>query len=179
MRERSHWRATKLTSAEILPFEDPVVCLEVLCAVHTWAIQLTLQIDGKGIWDCLEGALSKWPAQEGSILLLPSTQADVCSRFPIVSGLQVVWDHSLPPNQRVKSVHLVPPPSRDDEDNEDEDGDVVDFVEQEDGTRIEVQKRRPVPGDEVKREAGGRMYRVITREYMAQGCAAPSVAVAS
>ncbi|GFZ51509.1 hypothetical protein JCM24511_09276 [Saitozyma sp. JCM 24511] len=35
---------------EILPFGDPVVCIE---------------IDGKGIWDTMEGALSKWPAQEG------------------------------------------------------------------------------------------------------------------
>lgn len=25
----------------------------------------TAQIDGKGIWDTMEGALSKWPAQEG------------------------------------------------------------------------------------------------------------------
>lgn len=39
-----------LTLPEIFPFDDPVVCIE---------------IDGKGIWDALESALSRWPAQEG------------------------------------------------------------------------------------------------------------------
>jgi len=42
------WNSTDCV--EVLPFEDAVVCLE---------------IDGKGIWDTMEGALSKWPAQEG------------------------------------------------------------------------------------------------------------------
>lgn len=117
----------------------------------------------------MESALSKWPAQEGRALSLRNLrQAHRSSRFPIVSGLRVIWDHTLPPNQRVKSIHLVRPPTKSEED-EDEDGDVVDFVEQEDGTRIEVQKRKSILGDEVKREEGGRMYRVITREYMAEG----------
>lgn len=35
---------------EILPFEDPVVVLE---------------LDGETIWDALEASLSTWPAQEG------------------------------------------------------------------------------------------------------------------
>jgi len=35
---------------EILPFEDPVVVLE---------------IDGKTLWDALESSLKLWPAQEG------------------------------------------------------------------------------------------------------------------
>jgi 2',3'-cyclic-nucleotide 2'-phosphodiesterase (5'-nucleotidase family) len=35
---------------EILPFEDPIIVLDM---------------DGKSIWDALENALSKWPAQEG------------------------------------------------------------------------------------------------------------------
>lgn len=35
---------------EILPFEDPVVALE---------------LDGEAIWDALEQSLSTWPAQEG------------------------------------------------------------------------------------------------------------------
>ena len=35
---------------EILPFEDPIVVLEV---------------DGETIWAALESALSTWPAQEG------------------------------------------------------------------------------------------------------------------
>ena len=35
---------------EILPFEDPVVVLEV---------------DGETLWDALESSLKLWPAQEG------------------------------------------------------------------------------------------------------------------
>ena len=35
---------------EILPFEDPIVALE---------------LDGEAIWDALEQSLSTWPAQEG------------------------------------------------------------------------------------------------------------------
>jgi 2',3'-cyclic-nucleotide 2'-phosphodiesterase (5'-nucleotidase family) len=35
---------------EILPFEDPIVVLE---------------LDGAAIWDALESSLATWPAQEG------------------------------------------------------------------------------------------------------------------
>ena len=35
---------------EILPFEDPLVVIE---------------LDGGAIWDALESSLSTWPAQEG------------------------------------------------------------------------------------------------------------------
>lgn len=35
---------------EILPFEDPIVVLE---------------LDGAAIWDALEASLETWPAQEG------------------------------------------------------------------------------------------------------------------
>ncbi|WWD20985.1 hypothetical protein CI109_105465 [Kwoniella shandongensis] len=124
---------------EILPFEDPVVCIE---------------IDGKGIWDTMESALSKWPAQEG--------------RFPIVAGLVVKWDHTKPPGSRVLSIHQSVPPRKDEDEVEDPD-DLVDFKEQEDGTRIEVKQRKLELGDEIKREEGGKIYRVITREYMAEG----------
>lgn len=37
---------------EILPFEDPIVVLE---------------LDGKTIWEALEVGLSTWPAQEGYV----------------------------------------------------------------------------------------------------------------
>jgi len=47
--------------------------------------------------------------------------------------------------------------------------DMVDFVEQDDGTRVEIKQRKVELGEEVKNESGGRIYRVITREYMAQG----------
>jgi 5'-nucleotidase len=35
---------------EILPFEDPIVVIE---------------LDGQAIWSALEASLGKWPAQEG------------------------------------------------------------------------------------------------------------------
>lgn len=38
---------------EILPFEDPIVALE---------------LDGETIWAALEAALSTWPAQEGLVV---------------------------------------------------------------------------------------------------------------
>ena len=88
-------------------------------------------------------------------------------RFPIVAGLRVVWDHRKPPNQRVESIHLVDPGNDDDDDDdEDEDdqsaaGDLIDFVEQENGTRVEVKQKKIQLGDEVKREEGGRVYRVV------------------
>lgn len=35
---------------EILPFDDPIIVLE---------------LDGKAIWDALEAGFETWPAQEG------------------------------------------------------------------------------------------------------------------
>lgn len=63
---------------EILPFEDPVVVIE---------------LDGQGLWDVLEVALSKFPAQEG--------------RFPVISGFRVTWDSRLPPGRRVLGIWLL------------------------------------------------------------------------
>lgn len=63
---------------EVLPFEDPVVLVE---------------LTGKDIWDALENGFSAYPRQEG--------------RFPQVSGLSVVWDSSRPPGNRVISVNML------------------------------------------------------------------------
>ena len=53
----SQWAYLKATGEitlgdimEILPFEDPIVVIEV---------------DGEALWGALEGALETWPAQEG------------------------------------------------------------------------------------------------------------------
>ncbi|KAH9060048.1 Metallo-dependent phosphatase [Lactarius vividus] len=62
---------------EILPFEDPLVVLE---------------ISGRSLWEALEASLSTWPAQEG--------------RFPVISGFRVSWDSRRPPGQRVVGVWL-------------------------------------------------------------------------
>ncbi|KAI0031814.1 Metallo-dependent phosphatase [Vararia minispora EC-137] len=62
---------------EILPFEDPLVVLE---------------LDGKTLWDALEASVSTWPAQEG--------------RFPVISGFRVSWDSRKPRGQRILGIWL-------------------------------------------------------------------------
>jgi hypothetical protein len=55
----------------------------------------------------------------------------------------------------------------DDDDEDDQVGsDLIDFVEQEDGTRVEVKQKKVQLGAEVKREEGGRMYRVVSPDRM-------------
>jgi len=106
-----------------------------------------LEIDGKGIWDTIENGLSRWPAQEG--------------RFPVIAGLAVEWDSKRPPGNRVLSIHLTVPNVNhtDDEDP----SELVDFVEHEDGTRIEVKQRNLILGDRVENVEGGRVYRVVSK----------------
>lgn len=82
-------------------------------------------------------------------------------RFPIGSGLRVEWDHNLPPGKRVKSIRQVNHPSEED-DEVDNPEEMVDFVEQPDGTRVEVKQKKVGLGDEVKNESGGRLYRVVS-----------------
>ncbi|EKM55738.1 uncharacterized protein PHACADRAFT_95531 [Phanerochaete carnosa HHB-10118-sp] len=67
---------------EILPFEDPIIVLE---------------IDGETLWAAVEAGLQTWPAQEG--------------RFPIISGFRVSWDSRRPAGQRVLGVWLTQEPS--------------------------------------------------------------------
>lgn len=76
----------------------------------------------------------------------------------------MVWDHRNPPGQRVKSIHSVNPEDPDDDDDDDEESpeDLIEFVEQEDGTRVEVKHKKIEQGEEVKNEEGGRIYRVVS-----------------
>ncbi|KIY67658.1 Metallo-dependent phosphatase, partial [Cylindrobasidium torrendii FP15055 ss-10] len=113
---------------EILPFEDPIVVLE---------------LDGQAIWDSLEASLETWPAQEG--------------RFPTISGMRVSWDSSRPAGSRVLGVWLT--------------------AEQEDSVSMhgsstsvsEVPTPRVMDSTPIERTKGGRKYKIVTREYMAQG----------
>jgi 5'-nucleotidase len=124
---------------EILPFEDPLV---------------VLQLDGEALWAALEASLETWPAQEGyaAVHLHSFTHCNSRSRFPVISGFRVSWDSRRPPGQRVLGVWLV---------NEAADG------EQDQGH--EESTPRLVDGDEIKRHRGGRKFNIVTREYMAQG----------
>ncbi|KAG9318101.1 Metallo-dependent phosphatase-like protein [Chiua virens] len=81
LRGDSQYPAGEITRGnimEILPFDDPVVVLE---------------LDGESLWDTLEAALSTYPKPEGN--------------FPVVSGFRVSWDSRLPPGQRLLGIWLV------------------------------------------------------------------------
>ncbi|CDZ97729.1 5' nucleotidase [Phaffia rhodozyma] len=127
---------------EILPFEDPIVMIEM---------------SGAALWDTLESSLSKYPAQEG--------------RFPVIAGLRIVWDSSLPPLSRVKSIHLVThPKNKSRPTSPGKDSLKILVKPREDGVGIEINAPKPDECEvEVKREKGGQMYKVVTRDYMAQG----------
>ncbi|GBE86672.1 Metallo-dependent phosphatase [Sparassis crispa] len=125
---------------EILPFEDPVVVLE---------------LDGQTIWEALESSLATWPAQEG--------------RFPVISGFRVSWDSRRPPGQRVLGVWLVQETS----------GSMTPTPVPSASSSMTSLQSLPsgatssavslIDGDPIPRERGGRQYRIVSREYMAQG----------
>ncbi|TFY65463.1 hypothetical protein EVG20_g5580 [Dentipellis fragilis] len=110
---------------EILPFEDPLVVIEV---------------DGQTLWDTIEASLETWPAQEG--------------RFPVIAGFRVSWDSRRPPGQRVIGMWLQ-----------------VDIADSESDAGTGSGHSTPSYEDSepIKRQKGGRKYRIVTREYMAQG----------
>ncbi|KAL0567578.1 hypothetical protein V5O48_014416 [Marasmius crinis-equi] len=107
---------------EILPFDDPVVVIEV---------------DGATIWDALESSLETWPAQEG--------------RFPVISGMRVSWDSRRERGQRVLGVWLT--------------------KEAEESIHGDSGHSTPriVDGEPIPRSDTSRKYKIVTREYMAEG----------
>ncbi|KIO34287.1 hypothetical protein M407DRAFT_16826 [Tulasnella calospora MUT 4182] len=124
---------------EILPFEDPIVVIAV---------------DGATLYTALESALSTWPAQEG--------------RFPIVSGFRVEWDSRRPPNQRIVGIWEERIENESGAESDSDDAASI-HSEHTSGTSTPVQKHKPCKGDEVSREPGGKLYKVVTRYYMATG----------
>ncbi|KAI8998871.1 Metallo-dependent phosphatase [Trametes punicea] len=144
---------------EILPFEDPIVVLE---------------LDGETIWAALEGALETWPAQEG--------------RFPVISGFRVSWDSRRPPGQRVLGVWLLQEPSGSNStsrspsrtpthsgassptlSNAGSASSSMSSLLQSTMTAMAQPSANLVDGDPIPRVKGGRMYRIVTRQYMAEG----------
>ncbi|KAI0362720.1 Metallo-dependent phosphatase [Trametes cingulata] len=143
---------------EILPFEDPIVVLE---------------LDGEAIWDALEASLSTWPAQEG--------------RFPVISGFRVSWDSRRPPGQRVLGVWLLQEPSGSSTNaspsrTPTQSGSTSPVMSapgsasssmssllQSTMTAMAQPAAALVDGDPIPRVKGGRMYSIVTRKYMAQG----------
>ena len=72
-----------------------------------------------------------------------------CRRFPVISGFCVSWDSRRPPGQRVLGVRM-----------QEEDASGSDS-----GTATPVR----IDGTIVERVEGGRMYYIVTRQYMAEG----------
>ena len=68
-----------------------------------------------------------------------------------MSGFRVTWDSSRPKGQRVVSIRLA--------------------LEQKDGDDDEPsdQELAALDGAPVERQRGGKMYKVVTRQYMAEG----------
>ncbi|KAF5391758.1 hypothetical protein D9757_001710 [Collybiopsis confluens] len=113
---------------EILPFDDPLVVIE---------------IDGDGIWDAIESGLSTWPAQEG--------------RFPVISGMRVTWDSRKEPGNRVTGIWLL----KEETTTTDDDSN--------DGQSGGYSTPRMVDSEPISRIKGDKEYKIVTREYMAQG----------
>lgn len=67
-------------------------------------------------------------------------------RFPIVSGFRVLWDSRKPPGHRV-----------------------VGIWQQKEVEDASDSGPHQVDDHEIKREKGGKKYKIVTREYMAQG----------
>lgn len=85
------------------------------------------------------------------------------SRFPIVSGLAVKWDHRKPPGKRIESIHLTVPSRQHDEECE-----LIHFVDNDDGTRIEIASPKLKLGAEVKNIEGGRKYYVVSCDKLSE-----------
>lgn len=91
------------------------------------------------------------------------------SRFPIVSGFHVSWDSRRPRGQRVLGVWLVQEPSGSASPTPFHSGTTTPAAAS--GANL-LQVNQPntlVDIEEVKRVKGGRQYKLVTREYMAQG----------
>ena len=79
----------------------------------------------------------------------------ITRRFPIVSGLRVSWDSRRLPGQRVLGIWLLQEaPSSPSESSSSGSGS---------GTPAFVD------GEFIRREKNGRMYKIVTREYLAVG----------
>ncbi|KAH9952203.1 Metallo-dependent phosphatase [Amylocystis lapponica] len=127
---------------EILPFEDPIVVIE---------------LDGEAIWAALEASLETWPAQEG--------------RFPVISGFRVSWDSRRPPGQRVLGVWLLQELSGSTSSTPSTSASSSRTSLTSAGSITPASASTPmlVDGEPIARTRGGRMFRIVSREYMAQG----------
>ncbi|KAG8906831.1 hypothetical protein FRB99_006006 [Tulasnella sp. 403] len=102
---------------------------------------VVISVDGATLWRALESALCPWPAQEG-----------------------LEWDCRKPPNERIigiweEIVEKLPEQPEDDSDP----------TPTHSGASTPVPHTRRTKGDPVSKDPGGKMYTIVTREYMATG----------
>ncbi|KAG6854980.1 hypothetical protein C0991_009803 [Blastosporella zonata] len=109
---------------EILPFEDPVVVLE---------------LDGAAIWDALESSLSTWPAQEGQVRHITSV-----SKLDHLTVVSLSFPDFVYPGTLVESQGTA-------------------FADHNGNSTPEL-----IDGEPIER-GSDRTYKIVTREYMAQG----------
>ncbi|KAF7983055.1 hypothetical protein HWV62_23947 [Athelia sp. TMB] len=86
-----------------------------------------------------------WDGLEASLETWPAQEG----RFPVISGFRVSWDSRRPPGQRVLGVWLQ-----------------KEITESPSSSQASITHE---DDEEIKREKGGRTYKIVTREYMAQG----------
>ncbi|KAH9981482.1 5'-nucleotidase [Lactifluus volemus] len=98
------------------------------------------------LWDALEASLFTWPAQEG--------EGFPVLRFPVISGFRVSWDSRRPSGQRVLGVWLL-----------EEQADDVSVMSTDSGFTTPA----PREGQAISRNDTEPKYKILTREYMAQG----------
>ena len=82
-----------------------------------------------------------------------SRQLKPSSRFPLISGFRVSWDSRRQPGNRVLGIWLVSEKEESNNGLEVKEASIYHFVD----------------AGPVKREKGGRKYKIVTREYMAEG----------
>ncbi|OJA12754.1 hypothetical protein AZE42_07929 [Rhizopogon vesiculosus] len=83
-----------------------------------------------------------WDVMESALSRYPAYEG----RFPVISGFRVSWDSQRPAGQRVLGIWL-----------------------QKDVANSESNGITVVDGDEIKPDKEGKKYKIVTREYLAQG----------
>lgn len=78
------------------------------------------------------------------------------------------WDSRRPPNQRIMGIWEERIENESGADSDSDDAESIHSAHTS-GTSTPVQKHKPSKGDPVSREPGGKVYKVVTRYYMASG----------
>ena len=129
-----------ILQVEILPYDDPVVVPESMEKRYGKRLKVLLNC---GLHN--KGKSAEALRYTTTVALI----AMIFRRFPAISGFRMTWDSLRDPVSRVLSMRLLKPKFSSKE-----------ALFQVDEEPIETQ---------FERVAGGRMYKIVTAEYMAKG----------